>query len=63
MLKRVKKWQQKVEEIPIMTETVDENNETQITTTDEKPKRTRKIVDKSVPEDSEKPKRHKRGEE
>ena len=41
-----------------MTETtsVEEN-------TDEKPKRTRKTVDKSVPEDGEKPKRHKRGEE
>lgn len=48
----------KVEEIPVMTETtsVEEN-------TDEKPKRTRKTVDKSVPEDGEKPKRHKRGEE
>lgn len=33
------------------------------TTEEEKPKRARKTVDKSVPEDGERPKRHKRGEE
>ena len=48
----------KVEETPIIPEPspVEE-------TTEEKPKRTRKAVDKSVPEDGERPKRHKRGEE
>ena len=48
----------KVEETPVITETglVDEKE-----ISEETPKRTRKTVDKSVPEDSEKPKRHKRG--
>ena len=47
----------RIEETPVIPEP------SPVETTEEKPKRTRKTVDKSVPEDGERPKRHKRGEE